>query len=229
AAPARAPAGCVRTTKIDAAPGATAKPFDVTGVRPPTLNESVRSPTRPLMASDVKVATPATVVAVEPVTVPPPVAIVAVTISPDDATRFPAASRSSTIGCVVSANPDAAPAGCVPRANWVATPAVTVSVRGSEATVPTVAVMCASPARIPVATPAGVIDAIVASEDVHATEFPDRALPDALATDAVNAIELPDAIVAVGGGAIVTVAGVRSGPWSAQPLLSARKASSSSR
>src|SRR6185437_12192464 len=150
-APAAAPAGSIRITNIDAAPAASSNPVDVTGVRPPTLNASVRGPIAPLMASDVNVATP-----------PTPVATTAVTVSAE-VTRFPEASRISTTGCEASGSPDAAPDGCVRMVSVAATPGVTVSLIGSERSVPRVAIICASPTRTPVTTPAAVTDAIVAS------------------------------------------------------------------
>src|SRR6185312_1841626 len=165
-APAAAPAGSIRITNIDAAPAASSNPVDVTGVRPPTLNASVRGPIAPLMASDVNVATPPTAVVVEPAMAPPPVATTAVTVSAE-VTRFPEASRISTTGCEASGSPDAAPDGCVRMVSVAATPGVTVSLIGSERSVPRVAIICASPPRTPVTTPAAVTDAIVASVEVH--------------------------------------------------------------
>src|SRR5207237_2290716 len=64
-----------------------------------------------------------------PPSVPPPVAIAAVTVTPAWLTGFPAPSRSCTTGCCANATPLCAVAeGWVVSVNWVAAPAPTVIV-----------------------------------------------------------------------------------------------------
>jgi hypothetical protein len=101
---------------------------DVTLVSPGLANVSVRSPAVPEMLSAVNVATPPTEGTVlVPPSVPPPVAIDAETDAVDPVTTFPAASRTSTTGCVASGVPTGAPPGCVRIASWVAVPGFTVT------------------------------------------------------------------------------------------------------
>ena len=84
-----------------AAPAPTVMVPETAGVRPVALKLSVRSPVVPLMERFVKLAVPPeVVVAVSvPPNVPAPVAIAAVTVTPDWLTGLPAPSRSCTTGC----------------------------------------------------------------------------------------------------------------------------------
>ena len=74
---------------------------DVAAASPEALKLRVRSPTVPVIDRSVKLATPlAFVVAVSvPPSVPPPVAIAAVTVTPASPAGLPLASRSCTTGC----------------------------------------------------------------------------------------------------------------------------------
>ena len=74
---------------------------EVATVSPVALKLRVRSPTVPVTERFVKLAVPPeVVVAVSvPPSVPPPVAIAAVTVTPDWLTALPAPSRSCTTGC----------------------------------------------------------------------------------------------------------------------------------
>ncbi len=112
-----------------AAPAPTVIVPETAGVSPVALRLRVRPPAAPLIDRLVNVATPlAFVVAVAvPPSVPPPVAIAAVTVTPAWLTAFPAPSRSWSTGCWAKATPLCAVAdGWVVRANWVAAPALTV-------------------------------------------------------------------------------------------------------
>jgi hypothetical protein len=77
--------GWVVTVNWDAAPAVTVTVVEVAPVSPVAAKLSVRSPAVPLIAKFVKLATPVpSVVAVTvPPSVPPPVAIAAVTVTPD--------------------------------------------------------------------------------------------------------------------------------------------------
>ncbi len=100
-------------------------------MRPVALKLRVRSPVVPLTDRLVKVATPLPLVAAVnvPPSVPPPVAIAAVTVTPAWLTALPAASRSCTTGCRANATPLCADVdGCVVSVSWVAAPAPTVIV-----------------------------------------------------------------------------------------------------
>ncbi len=83
------------------APAPTVIVPETAGVRPAALKLNVRSPAAPLIARLVKLAVPLAVVVavVVPPNVPPPVAMTAVTVTPDWLTALPDASRSCTAGC----------------------------------------------------------------------------------------------------------------------------------
>src|ERR1043166_9053968 len=104
---------------------------EVAAVSPVALKLKVRSPATPVIDRFVKLATPLPfVVAVSvPPSVPPPVAIAAVTVTPVWLTALPLASRSCTTGCCA----DAAPLwalldGCVVMLSWLAAPAAMLMV-----------------------------------------------------------------------------------------------------
>src|SRR5512145_1206326 len=123
--------GCVVTASRVAAPAVMVIVPDTTSVRLGAVNRSVRSPIVPVMAKFVNVATPlAVVVAVgDPLSVPPPVAIAAVTTTPLRLTGFPETSCSWIAGCWVKATPLCALGeGWVVTASRVAAPAVMVIV-----------------------------------------------------------------------------------------------------
>ena len=109
-----------------ATPGVMAMAPDVTDVRPGEENVSVRLPAVPETERPVNVARPAAsvdAVAVPP-SVPPPVAMAAVTTTPARATALPAASRSWTAGWTANAAPLwAVVDGCVVTVSCVATTA----------------------------------------------------------------------------------------------------------
>src|SRR2546425_1261691 len=131
AAPAVVVVGCTENTSCVAAPAVTVMVPEVTALSPVAPKVRVRSPTVPVIARFVKVATPpAVVMAVRvPPSVPPPVAIAAVTVTPDWLTGLPASSRSCTTGCCANAIPLWAEAeGCVVSVSCVAAPAPTVIV-----------------------------------------------------------------------------------------------------
>src|ERR1051325_6479705 len=112
---------------------------------------NVRSPTAPVIDRFVKLATPLPfVVAVSvPPRVPPPVAIVAVTVTPLWLTALPLASRSCTTGCRAKATPlRALLDGSVVMHSCVAAPAVAVALKvtGDPAAV-------ACPVCVPAAVP----------------------------------------------------------------------------
>src|SRR5262245_6667 len=104
---------------------ATRTALDVTPTSAADVKLMVRDPAVPVIDRSVKVATPlASVVAVAaPPSVPPPVAIVAVTTTPDWLTLLLDASRSRTAGCVAKRTPLCTDVdGCVAMNNCVATP-----------------------------------------------------------------------------------------------------------
>jgi len=84
-----------------AAPAVIVIVVEVAAVSPEALKLNVRSPAVPLIARFVYVATPLPfVIAVAvPPSVPPPVAMAAVTAAPLWLTVLPLASRSCTTGC----------------------------------------------------------------------------------------------------------------------------------
>jgi hypothetical protein len=101
---------------------------DVTPVRPVVANAMVRAPTVPVIRKSLKIASPFAPVttAVVPPKVPPPLARLAVTLTPACATVLPAASRSRTTGPTANTAPFAAVAdGAVTSASCVAAPAPT--------------------------------------------------------------------------------------------------------
>ena len=123
--------GCVVSVSWVAAPAVIVTVFDSTPVSPAALKLNVRSPAVPLIARLVKAATPLPfVVAVSvPPSVPPPVAIAAVTVTPAWLTALPAPSRNRTAGCRANTTPLCAVAeGCVVTVRWSAGPAVSVIV-----------------------------------------------------------------------------------------------------
>src|SRR5947207_8677384 len=129
-------------------------------VSPAAEKLKVRSPTVPVIARLVKVATPLLFVAAVrvPPSVPPPVAIAAVTATPVWLTALPLASRRCTTGCWTKASPLCAVAdGGVLIVTWVAVPGVADALKGTgdpapvactvwvPATVPSVQVVAAMP------------------------------------------------------------------------------------
>jgi len=94
----------------------------------PALKPSVRTPATPEIRKSVNVTTPPAAATVSvPPSVPPPVAIVAVTKVVLELTRLPAASWSSSTGCVESSAPSDAPAGWVRMTICRTAPGVTVT------------------------------------------------------------------------------------------------------
>src|SRR5262245_52902205 len=119
----------------EAPPAATRTAFDVTPASDAAVKLMVRDPAAPVTDRSVKVATPlALVVAVAaPPSVPPPVAIVAVTTTPDWLTLLLEASRSWTAGCVAKDTPLCAEVdGCVAMNNRVAAPPPTFAATGDS-------------------------------------------------------------------------------------------------
>jgi hypothetical protein len=108
----------------------------------------------PVTPRPVNVATPATAATVAvPASVPPPLAIATVTEAVDATMGLPAASRTSTTGCVVIAAAEAAPAGCVLRPSCDAAPGETVTVTPTDDTLPLEAVIVALPTSFAVTIP----------------------------------------------------------------------------
>src|SRR2546425_67174 len=107
AAPAVVVVGCTENTSCVAAPAVTVMVPEVTALSPVAPKVRVRSPTVPVIARFVKVATPpAVVMAVRvPPSAPAPVAMAAVTVTPDWLTGLPAPSRSCTTGCCANTSP----------------------------------------------------------------------------------------------------------------------------
>src|SRR2546425_232684 len=131
AAPAVVVVGCTENTSCVAAPAVTVMVPEVTALSPVAPKVRVRSPTVPVIARFVKVATPpAVVMAVRvPPSAPAPVAMAAVTVTPDWLTGLPAPSRSCATGCCANATPLCAEAeGWVVIVSCVAAPAPTVIV-----------------------------------------------------------------------------------------------------
>ncbi len=92
--------GWVVSVRWLATPALTVIVPETAGARPVALKLKARSPAVPLSERLVKVATPLALVAVNvPPSVPPPVAIAAVTVTPDWLTALPAPSRNCTTGC----------------------------------------------------------------------------------------------------------------------------------
>jgi len=123
--------GWVVTVSCVAAPAPRVIVPELAGVRPVALKLSVRSPAVPVIARLVNDATPVPiVVAVRvPPSVPAPVAIAAVTVTPAWFTGLFAPSRSCTTGCWANATPLCAVVdGCVVTVSCVAAPAPTVIV-----------------------------------------------------------------------------------------------------
>ncbi len=92
---------------------------------PWALKTSVCVPMSPVMVRPENETTPPAAVAVALTIVPPPLAIAAVTVSVDVVTRLSASSRISSIGCVRSAAPDAAPVGSVMTTSLAGAPGPT--------------------------------------------------------------------------------------------------------
>ena len=120
-------AGWVVMRSADAPPAVTFTGFDVTAVRTPSLNCSVRIPDVPVIVRFPKVATPAAsvVAVVTPPNVPPPLPMVAVAVWPPRLTGFRKPSVRRTAGAGVSVAPLGDNAGgCVDMIHRVAGPAV---------------------------------------------------------------------------------------------------------
>src|SRR5207237_101121 len=114
-----------------AAPAPTVIVPETAGVRPVALKLNIGRPAGRQRVRFVKLAVPPeVVVAVSvPPNVPAPVAIAAVTVTPDWLTGLPAPSRSCTTGCWANVTPLCAVAeGWVVSVSWVAAPAPTVIV-----------------------------------------------------------------------------------------------------
>jgi hypothetical protein len=205
---------------------------DVAADAPVTPNVSVRAPALPDIARFVNAATPASALTVDvPLSVPPPLAIAAVTEAVD-VVRFPAASRSSTTGWRDSAAPLVPSPGCVRITNVLTLPGVTVAV--SEAVSdPLVAVIVAVPAFAPVTVPLEETEATAASLADQLTVCPDSAWPSFAWTVALMVVDAPDAMVtdpegesAIDEGVLST--GVTGGvPVGASPPLPPQAVSSS--
>src|SRR2546430_17058351 len=168
---------------------------EVAAVRPVALKLSVRSPAGPVIARFVKLATPLPfVVAVSvPPSVPPPVAIAAVTVTPAWLTALPLASRNCTTGCRANATPLCAVAdGAVLIVSCVAAPAVAVALKLTGDPAPVACTVCV-PAVVPsvqvvVAMPLPLLVDVVGLTDplpvagVHVTETPPTGLLNRSAT-----------------------------------------------
>src|SRR5207237_53064 len=116
---------------VAAAPAVIVIVVDVADVSPVAVKLKVRSPAAPVIARSEErgVAHPFVVALSVPPSVPPPVAIAAVTVTWAWLTALPLASRSCTPGCWANATPlGAVLEGWVVRLNWVAAPAVIVIV-----------------------------------------------------------------------------------------------------
>ncbi|MBK8006655.1 MAG: hypothetical protein IPK12_22955 [Gemmatimonadetes bacterium] len=118
--------GAVVSASCVAVPAPMVMVPELTPVRPGALKASVRPPELPLMARSVKLATPLALlcwVSVPP-SVPPPVAMAAVTGTPACATALPARSCTCTAGCGARSAPLCAEApGAVARPSLLAGPA----------------------------------------------------------------------------------------------------------
>src|SRR5437588_9389 len=136
---------------VAAAPAVIVIVVDVADVSPVAVKLRVRSPAVPVIARLVKLATPLPfVVALSvPPSVPPPVAIAAVTVTWAWLTALPLASRSCTTGCWANATPLCAVLeGWVVRLNWVAAPAVAVALKVTGDPAPVACTVCV-PAAVP--------------------------------------------------------------------------------
>ena len=100
-------AGCVVMRSAAATPAVMLTVFDVTAVRTPSPNCSVRIPTAPVIVRFAKVATPVAsdVAVVVPPRVPGPLAIVAVAVWPARLTGFRKLSARRTTGAGVNVAP----------------------------------------------------------------------------------------------------------------------------
>src|SRR5882724_9955454 len=123
--------GWVVMLSCDAAPAVRVIVPEVAEVSPVAVKLKVRSPAVPVIARFVKLATPLPFVAAVsvPPSVPPPIAIAAVTVTPLWLTGFPLPSRIWITGCWANVTPLwAVPEGWVVRLSWVAAPAMMVIV-----------------------------------------------------------------------------------------------------
>jgi hypothetical protein len=110
--------GCAVNASWLGAPGASVTAVEVAPASPAALKLRVRAPIVPAIIRSVKLAAPLPLV-VEmrvPPSVPPPLAMAAVTTAPAWATVLPVASRNCTTGCCVRTAPLTAVA-----AGWVVT------------------------------------------------------------------------------------------------------------
>ena len=116
--------------RLAGAPAPSAMALLVAPLSPLAAKPRVRLPAVPLSARSVKVAMPCASVATGevPPRLPPPLAMLAVTVTPACATGLPPPSWSCTTGWVVSATPlCAVVAGWVCSTSWAAGPAARVS------------------------------------------------------------------------------------------------------
>jgi hypothetical protein len=176
----------------------------------PAVKLKTRGPALPLTRRSAKVATPPTEATLSvPPSVPPPVVIVAVMRTDGDVTILPAASCTSTAGCVVNGTPTIAPAGCVRIASCRTDPGVTVTATFAVAE-PLVAVMVALPTFTAVSCGPD-ITATAGLELVHVIDGLVIVCPSFAVADAVNTVTVPDVSVSSDAGAIVIEATVLSG------------------
>ena len=185
---------------------------DAVGASGGATKASVRTPLAPVMTRFVKVAIPAIAsMVVVPVSVPPPVAIDAVIAAAAEVTTFPAASRTSTTGCVASGAPDAAPPGCILIASVAGVPGMTVMATAGALMEPAVAMSVVCPTRAAVTTPVADTRATVGSAVAHETDCPTRITPLLFRVVATKVAELPEASVMLADPVTAMDAAVTSG------------------
>jgi hypothetical protein len=125
ATPLTAPDGWVVIIAFEVAPAVSAKLLEVAAVNDAGVKVRVKFPVVPERTRLVKVATPLTAATVvDPLKVPVPEAIEAITLAVEVVTVFPEASVILITGWVVKATPAAAPDGSVVIIAFEAAPAV---------------------------------------------------------------------------------------------------------